>query len=74
MENTSENPAVAPEPISDSVSDPGPETIPAPAATHHPRFLWAVVDSTMVSILSVCGVLKKLREAVDWTEMAALLT
>ena len=74
MENTSENPAVAPEPVSDSVADPGPETIPAPAATHHPRVLWAVVASTMVSILSVCFLLKKLLEAVDWTEMAALLT
>ncbi len=66
MENTSENPALAP--------DPAPETIPAPATTHHPRVLWAVVASTLVSILSVCFLLKKLLEAVDWTEMAALLT
>ena len=56
MENTSENPALAP--------DPAPETIPAPAATHHPRVLWAVVASTLASILSVCFLLKKLLEAV----------
>ena len=65
MESTSENP--------NPVSDPTLEPIPAPAPPHGSRLTWAVMASTMVSIGSVCFLLMKLHEAVDWPEMAALL-